>query len=73
MAKERDLRREREYMSRFNIIFAFHSGHSQGWVWFYTEGFQCGVFIRQKQKTKPVCKCVYFVGLVCVCVCVGGC
>lgn len=65
---------EREYTSRFmeillvfhcNIssLFAFHSGHSQGWVWFYTEGFQCGAFLYIKKKT--VCKCVYFVGLVC--------
>ncbi len=54
---------EREYTSRFmkillvfhcniSLLFALHSGHSQGWVWFYTEGFQCGAFLlKTKQKT----------------------
>lgn len=50
-------------LSQCNIssLFAFHSGHCQGWVRFYTQAFRCGVFL----KKKTVCKCVYFVGLVC--------
>lgn len=53
---------EREYTSRFNIIFPHylhpHGGHSQGWVWFYTEGFQCDVFLKKKKKTLYANVCI---------------
>lgn len=62
---------EREYTSRFNIIFP-HYLHSM--VDTVRDGFgfiqkvsSVACFLKKKKK-KPVCKCVYFVGLVC-----GGC
>lgn len=56
--KKRETGRERErfleilLLSGCNIssLFAFHSGHCQGRVRFYTQAFRCGVFLKKKKK-----------------------